>query len=358
VIVMRCAALGMGVLLALALGEGLLRLLHLAPTNGVATVTEAEFRSVPGILSPGQRLVDRSNPRLPYQVATDSLGYRGPDVPFAKDSGEFRVLFTGDSFTFGDFVDDDQTLPAQLERRLHARCGRVRVVNAGLGDATIVDEAHLVERGLRLSPDVVILLFSENDVSDLNRVSTWDRLAENRRAKSRFPLSLAYPLLRRTALWNLGLHVAAVARARAHPRRVDWSVAGREDSATPRLRDTYRRALLALRDTLAARQVPLVVAAYPSHLALFREAQRGQLAWFTQMARQTDGSVVNLMTPLAVSGLPATTLYLLPYDGHPSPRGYEVASAYLADELAASRPFAAVCGARPVRLGARPRVPR
>jgi len=27
-----------------------------------------------------------------------------------------------------------------------------------------------------------------DDVDDLNRVSTWDRLAENRRAKSRFPL--------------------------------------------------------------------------------------------------------------------------------------------------------------------------
>ncbi len=281
-LLIRCTAVGLGVVVALALAEVGLRLLGLAPPDGVATVTEAQFQSIPGILLPDQDLVDRRDRRLPHHVTTNALGYRGPGFPLVKRPGEFRILFTGDSFAYGDFVNDDQTLPAQLEQRLNGRCGTVRVVNAGLDDATIVDEAKMIERGLRVSPDLVVLLFSENDVDDLNRPATWDRLAENRRDKSRFPLSVFYPLLRHTALWNFALQVRATSQARAHPVRIDWTAAGRADSTTPRLRNAYRRALAALRNTLAARGIPLVLAVFPSHHAVTQDSVRGQVTWATQ----------------------------------------------------------------------------
>jgi hypothetical protein len=78
----------------------------------VSTVTEKEFSSVPGILSPGQRVIDRRDPRLPHRVTTNSLGYRGREVAARKQPGELRILFAGDSFVYGDFVNDDQTLCA------------------------------------------------------------------------------------------------------------------------------------------------------------------------------------------------------------------------------------------------------
>jgi hypothetical protein len=34
--------------------------------------------------------------------------------------GELRILVLGDSITFGDYVDEDETYPAALERRLQA----------------------------------------------------------------------------------------------------------------------------------------------------------------------------------------------------------------------------------------------
>ncbi|HYL56341.1 MAG TPA: SGNH/GDSL hydrolase family protein [Gemmatimonadales bacterium] len=327
---------------ALLIAEGVLRLAHLAPTDGLATVDASEFRAVPGIFAPAQDLIDRRDPHLPYHVTIDSLGFRGKDFPKSKPPGELRILFTGDSFTFGDFVDDDATLPAQLERRLTARCGDVRVVNAGLGDATIVEEAHLIERGLTVSPDLVILLFSENDIDDLNRVSTWDRLADNRRTKSRFPFSLVYPVLRRTALWNLALKARAQERVDEHPVRIDWSAQGQE-SITPRLREEYRQDLGRVRDSLTARGIPLVFIAYPSHYAVLRTTMRGQMTWVAQTARGLNLPVVNLLTPLVASGLGPQALYLLPFDGHPSPRGYEVASAYLADRLTGLEPLQHVC---------------
>jgi hypothetical protein len=216
-------------------------------------------------------------------------------------------------------------------------------VNAGLGDATIVDEASLIERGLSLSPDLVVLLFSENDIADLNRPSTWDRLAENRHAKSRFPLSILYPVLRRTAVWNFGLQVVANFRIREHPVHIDWTATGLDDTVSSRLRARYNDALLAVRDTLAGRHIPIVLVAYPSHHALLREAMRGQLVWVTRTAVATNVAVVNLLTPLEASGLGPEALYLLPYDGHPSPRGYEIASRYLADRLVLLPPVSGLC---------------
>ena len=103
----RCAAIGVALVLGLVLTEGLLRLLQLAPTNSVVTVTETEFRSLPGLLSPHQNLTDRRDPRLPYRLTTNSLGYRGPEISLRKERDEVRILFTGDSFVFGDFVADD-----------------------------------------------------------------------------------------------------------------------------------------------------------------------------------------------------------------------------------------------------------
>src|SRR5206468_8806985 len=144
------------------------------------------------------------------------------------------------------------------------------------------------------SPDIIVLLFTENDVDDLNRVSTWDRLADNRRAKSHFPLSRLYPVLRQTALWNLGLRVRAVIRAREHPVRIDWTESAAGDSTTRRLREMYRRGLLAVRDTLAARGIPLVFVAYPSYNAVMNETKRGQMAWVTHAAAASALPVVNL----------------------------------------------------------------
>jgi hypothetical protein len=357
--IIRCGAVASGLFIALALAEGILRALDAAPTDGVATVTTKEFDALPGILSPGQSLIDRRDPRLPHRVTTNDLGYRGEEIAATKPPGQLRILFTGDSFAYGDFVDDDQTLPAQLERRLRVCGAGVRVINAGLGDATIVEEAHLIDRGLRLAPDLVILLFSENDVADLNRVSTWDRLAANRQAKSGFPLSILYPAVRRTAVWNFMLAVRARWRTRAvaaHTPKM-LAVPAPEDSLpTRRLRESYGVKLRALRDTLARRGVPFVLAVYPSHLAVTHAGMRDQVEWITRTAADAGVFDVNLLPPLVESGLPADTLYLLPYDGHPSPRGYAIAAAYLADRLLAQTPLAGACKPRVIPAASEDRV--
>jgi hypothetical protein len=121
--------------LAFVVAEIALRMLKLAPSKTVTTVSAAEFGRVPGLLSPGTEIVDLQNPALPHRVRVDSLGFRGQDFSRVPPEGTFRIAMLGDSFVYGTMVDDEATLPAQLQQRLAPRCGPVEVVNAAASGA-------------------------------------------------------------------------------------------------------------------------------------------------------------------------------------------------------------------------------
>lgn len=102
-----------------------------------------------------------------HRVAVNSLGLRGPELG-ARRPDEQRVLFLGDSLTYGQGVGDDETVPAALEAALRARDGGAwTVVNGGLrAYGTAQELALLAELGARLQPDVVLLGWYWNDVNE------------------------------------------------------------------------------------------------------------------------------------------------------------------------------------------------
>ncbi len=327
------------VVAALVLSEVLLRLLKLAPTEGIVTMNARQFDRLPGIFAPNQVVNDRRIPALAVVVTVDSLGYRGADFPRRKAPGEVRVLVVGDSFVFGDYVADDSTFPVQLEGRLRRRCPGVRVINGGLGGTTITEHAPMLEPGLVLSPDHVVLLFSENDVTDLLAVPpAWDQLAANRAAKGRFPMSIAYPVLRRTALFNLFL------RARARATQVDHTdptTSVPADSQTVRLRADYLRRFWAFRARAQAAGLPLTLVIYPSHHAVSDSLRESQLRWLSRAVADSAVDQVSALPALRATGQGSSELFLLPHDGHPSGRGYAVA----ADTVGSHLLRGGVCGA-------------
>ncbi len=100
-------------------------------------------------------------------VATNSLGLRDNEVDFTKP----RVLCMGDSFTFGFGVENDETFCAQLERRFE---GKYDFVNAGFADGYSPDTyaLWLTRYASRLSPDVILVSFFQNDRGDVAE-NTW-----------------------------------------------------------------------------------------------------------------------------------------------------------------------------------------
>ena len=330
-LLLNLATLAGGTVVALALAEGLLRAFHLAPTNGVFTVTEKEFRRVPGMYGPGQDLIETHLRALPHHVTIDSLGYRGADFPREKPAHEVRVLFLGDSFAYGDLVDNEKTLPAQLETMLHSRCSNVRVINGGLHGTTVTDQIKLARRALTLKPDFVLLMFYENDVNDIAQSGQWGQLAANRAAKSRFPLSWLYPILRRTALWNFALVSVMVHKSQSRQQVFVHDVAPiNATAAQNRLRAIYLDTLRQFRAEMAAASIPMLLLTYPADQTLFHGSQAD---WLIPEAQRLGIATLDGREPLVASKLSVKDLYLLPYDRHASPAGYRIMAQFLADRL-------------------------
>lgn len=109
------------------------------------------------------------------RFATNELGFRAP--PAEKGDDVFRVLFVGDSWTFGHGVQAEDAFPAQFERlarRLEARPGgkRVEGFNLGMSGYNSLNEVAAVDLFFdRLQPDAVVFCPTGNDNHSSNAVT-------------------------------------------------------------------------------------------------------------------------------------------------------------------------------------------
>lgn len=102
------------------------------------------------------------------RVTTNAEGLRAPrSYERPKPEGTYRVLLLGDSQTFGQGVDFEETYGYKLQVELAARAGErtVEVINGGVdGYNTYQEAAFLVGHGLSYEPDCIIILFIGNDL--------------------------------------------------------------------------------------------------------------------------------------------------------------------------------------------------
>ncbi|UCE85107.1 MAG: SGNH/GDSL hydrolase family protein [Deltaproteobacteria bacterium] len=101
-----------------------------------------------------------------HLVSVNAEGFR--DRPFLPvQPGTFRILFLGDSVTFGHGVAEETTFARRLEARL---APRVRVMNAGIpGWSTHQEWLFYRDDGPRFEPDLVLVGFVLNDVTEMQR---------------------------------------------------------------------------------------------------------------------------------------------------------------------------------------------
>jgi lysophospholipase L1-like esterase len=104
------------------------------------------------------------------RIQTNSLGYRDRE-PAAAEDQKLRVLFLGDSFTWGDEVRDEERFTALLEASCGSQCDRLPMIQAinegiiGYGTAQSYLQYLLTRQEHKF--DVVILgFFSGNDLTD------------------------------------------------------------------------------------------------------------------------------------------------------------------------------------------------
>ncbi|MBN2208167.1 MAG: SGNH/GDSL hydrolase family protein [Candidatus Coatesbacteria bacterium] len=128
------------------------------------------WRKVPGkegwLVKPEYKINEKIN----------SKGLRGPECPYEKPQGEFRILVLGDSFTEGYSVQLASLFTQVLAEKLNNEGGggRFRVINAGTsGYSTDQELLFFRQEGVKYGPDLVLLMFYENDVWYNNQARYW-----------------------------------------------------------------------------------------------------------------------------------------------------------------------------------------
>ncbi len=97
----------------------------------------------------------------------NSNGFRGPEIPKKKTETERRILFLGDSVTFGSGVAEASCFVARVEQlvRQSTSNAKITTINASVPAYTPCHEFDLlVNEGMRVEPDVVVHVFCLNDV--------------------------------------------------------------------------------------------------------------------------------------------------------------------------------------------------
>ncbi len=113
-----------------------------------------------------------------HDVNINAQGFRGKEVSVPKGENIFRIVFTGDSFVFGNGLGDDGTIPALVEKILNEKKvfgdKKVEVVNAGfLGGGS--PDGHLVYlRHKQIDADMYLMgFFIYNDITSDMDSNDW-----------------------------------------------------------------------------------------------------------------------------------------------------------------------------------------
>ncbi len=160
-------------LLALLLGEGLVRVLGQAPAMKPIQLSSYDCiyrRSTNPILGFELKANYRSDDPDFVQTyeRTNDHGQRDRERSLRKPDGVTRILLLGDSVVEGYGLRESEILSRQLED-LYTD-GSTEVLNFGVSAYCTRAEVELLEKkGLHFDPDLVVLVFVENDFDNFNR---------------------------------------------------------------------------------------------------------------------------------------------------------------------------------------------
>ena len=292
----------------------------------------------------GMRLVYDDDPRGYFgplhevDHQTNSLGFRGPEFRKEKPGDTLRLVFLGDSFTFGDGVHDSDTYAevtsALLRADLSDSALMVESLNLGVGGYNAIDSARMLRFiGLSYAPDVVVLGYVLNDaepslleVDPASGRIVWGESAANAPELAANPLPPdTWPYRLRTArlLWKY------FSDRESSRRTVAFYQSLYEDSAVAW--DENRRALHEIIELSESKRIPCIVLLFPILHELNDDYPfAGIHAKVAHEVEKAGGTLIDLFPRL--KGRKASELWVHPADQHPNEEVHAIA----AEELAAA----------------------
>jgi len=259
-------------------------------------------------------------------VTINSIGLRDREIPEPKGR-EIRILAMGDSVPFGIGARQEDTYPSQLETRLNEKFpGRnYRTINMGVPSYNTEQElTQLKTLGLRLQPDLVTLLFSNNDIEPKLWVFEKRRTWYVNLVQRSYAGSLLYVLFRNFRQ-SLTAHAASMPPGSGLP--VDAGVAfGEYRLDSPRWL-AIDHSLTELHTLLRARRIPFVLFTN-NEFPVIREMLDG-------VARREGFPLVHLdrRTDPRWAGQDERLFHNSVTDQHPSALGNRVLAIQMAENL-------------------------
>jgi len=105
---------------------------------------------------------NKSMELMDVMVDINSDGLRDKEYPVTKND-KHRIIFLGDSLTFGWGVEEEETFATLIEEDMNSQ-SPTEIINFGTGNYNAEQEANLfIEKGLKYNPDKVVLLYFIND---------------------------------------------------------------------------------------------------------------------------------------------------------------------------------------------------
>lgn len=289
----------------------------------------------------------------------NSLGF--PDEEFdgiTKEEGCVHIVFSGDSFTFGDSVDRDKNYVSRVRQRMAEeypdRC--IRIFNIAERMTTIEQQtARIHETMDLLQPDAIILGQFQNDLSDLTMPGSIAYRPESEGADTNFWGDVlrtsipgyTNPMVRLMTYQLFGLMITNDMTYEAP--LAAWSVLERDpDGESAReLTGLYEDFYAALNAELAAKGIEFGVVILPSKLdVLAKRYPEGE--FFQSLADKYE--VPSLAVLEALDERRDRYTFQM-YDGHMSEYGNEVVADAVMEWLLASpeAPIAALTRPTPER---------
>jgi uncharacterized protein YehS (DUF1456 family) len=114
-----------------------------------------------GVVAGRKRLPFGENPSRAYNLSLNNLDamYASHEISRPKANDEYRVMFIGDSSTWGFLLKPEETLAGYLDSLQLRREGkRIRVFNLGYPDFSVTKDLILLKRAMQFKPDKIIWL--------------------------------------------------------------------------------------------------------------------------------------------------------------------------------------------------------
>jgi len=131
-------------------------------------------------LNPGAVIKSRGTMQIPvpeYLISINQEGFRGKETSLSNGCSP-RIIFLGDSFTFGDGLKIEDTYSYKFASKLNRNklfC-RYEPLNFGVPAYSTAQEIELLKaKGLQYDPDIIFIGYLSNDLVNSTRKSEIER---------------------------------------------------------------------------------------------------------------------------------------------------------------------------------------